>query len=148
MLRCYDIYTICNLSDFGQHIIGTFLSYILRLLQVLSRIHIATQLTCMYTCYVMLCYMDICIAPLADGIQRRSQRGRLVKRKVFKLLRDADDIPCIASHSEVQEEYHSKVQDPQLQMPGSGIEKYGIKVQEDHSDQQSAADERSEQIFV
>jgi len=54
----------------------------------------------------------------------------------------------VAPHSGVQEEYHSKVQDPQLQMPGSGIEKYGTKVQEDHSDQQSAADERSEQIAV
>ena len=53
-----------------------------------------------------------------------------------------------ASHSGVQEEYHSKVQDPQLQMAGSGIEKYGTNVQEDHSDQQSAADERSEQIAV
>jgi len=52
----------------------------------------------------------------------------------------------VAPHSEVQEESHSKVQDPQLQMPGYGIEKYGTKVQEDHSDQQSAADERSEQI--
>jgi len=50
----------------------------------------------------------------------------------------------VASHSGVQEEYQSKVQDPQLQMPGSGIEKYRTKVQEDHSDQQSAADERSE----
>ena len=54
----------------------------------------------------------------------------------------------VASHSGVQEEYHSKVQDLQLQMRGSGIEKYGTKVQEDHSDQQSAADERSEQIAV
>ena len=54
----------------------------------------------------------------------------------------------VASHSGVQEEYHSKVQDPQLQRPGSGIEKYGTKVQEDHSDQQSAVDERSEQIAV
>jgi len=54
----------------------------------------------------------------------------------------------VASHSGVQEEYHSKVQDLQLQMHGSGIEKYGTKVQEDHSDQQSAAVERSEQIAV
>jgi len=36
-----------------------------------------------------------------------------------------------ASHSGVQEEYHSKVQDTQLQMPGSGIEKYGTKVQDE-----------------
>src|SRR6218665_2186910 len=28
------------------------------------------------------------------AIQRRSQRDRLVKIKVFKLRRDADDIPC------------------------------------------------------
>ena len=53
-----------------------------------------------------------------------------------------------ASHFGGQEEYHSKVQDPQPQMPGSGMEKYGTKVQEDHSDQQSAADERSKQIAV
>ena len=52
----------------------------------------------------------------------------------------------VASHTGVQEEYYSKLQDPQLQRPGSGIEKY--KVQEDHSDQQSTADERSEQIAV
>ena len=43
---------------------------------------------------------------------------------------------------------HSGVQDPQLQMPGSGIEKYGTNVHEDHSDQQSAVDDRSEQIAV
>ena len=50
-----------------------------------------------------------------------------------------------ASHSGVKEEYHSKVQDPQPQRPGSGMGKYGTKV---HSDQQSAVDERSEQIAV
>ena len=42
----------------------------------------------------MLCYMAICKASLAEGYQRRSQRDRLVKVKVFKLRRDADDIPC------------------------------------------------------
>ena len=36
----------------------------------------------------------------------------------------------VASHSGVHEEYHSKVQDPQPQRPGSGIEKYGTKAQE------------------
>jgi len=41
----------------------------------------------------------------------------------------------VASHSGVQAKYHSNVQDPQLQMPGSGIEKYGTKVHEDHNDQ-------------
>jgi len=54
----------------------------------------------------------------------------------------------VASHSGVQDEYHSKVQDPQPQMPGSGIEKYGTNVQVYRSDQQSTADERSEQIAV
>jgi len=54
----------------------------------------------------------------------------------------------VALNSGVQEEYHSKVQDPQPQRPGSGIGNYGTKVQEDHSDQQSAANERSEQIAV
>ena len=53
-------------------------------------------------------------------------------------------ISPVASHSVVQEEYHSKGQDPQLQMPGFGKEKYGTKVQED----QSAADEGSEQIKI
>ena len=54
----------------------------------------------------------------------------------------------VASHSGVQEECHSKVQDPQQQRPGYGIEKYRTKVQEDHSDQQRTVDERSEQIAV
>jgi len=53
-------------------------------------------------------------------------------------------ISPVASHSGVQDECHSRVQDPLQQRPGSGIEKYGTKVQEGHSDQQSTADERSE----
>ena len=57
------------------------------------------------------------------AIQRRSQHDRQVKRKVFKLRRDTDDIP-VASHSRVQEECHSRVQDPPQQRPNSGIEKY------------------------
>jgi len=39
-------------------------------------------------------------------------------------------ISPVASHSGVQEECHSKVQDPLQQRPGFGIEKYGTKVQE------------------
>ena len=38
----------------------------------------------------MLCYMDILSQ---KAIQRCSQRDRQMKRKVFKLRRDADDIP-------------------------------------------------------
>ena len=57
-------------------------------------------------------------------------------------------ISPVASHSGVQEERRSIMQDPLQERPGSGIKKYGTQVQEDHSDQQSAADERSEQIAV
>jgi len=39
-----------------------------------------------------------------------------------------------ASHSGVQEECHSIVQDTLQPSPDSGIEKYGTKVQEDHSE--------------
>ena len=43
----------------------------------------------------MLCYMIMCIALLTEGyIQRRFQRDRQMKMKVFKLHRDAGDIPC------------------------------------------------------
>jgi len=38
-------------------------------------------------------------------------------------------ISPVTSHSEVQEESHSIVQDPPQQRPDSGIEKYGTKVQ-------------------
>ena len=56
----------------------------------------------------------------------------------------------VSSHSGVQEKCHSRVQDPLQQRPGSGIEKYGINVQKNDSDQQSVADERkrSKQIAV
>jgi len=52
-------------------------------------------------------------------------------------------ISSVASHSGVQEECHSKVQDPLQQRPGSGREEYWTKVQEDHCDLQCAADMRS-----
>src|SRR6218665_1783915 len=43
-----------------------------------------------------------------EAIQRRSQRDRLVKIKVFKLRRDADDIPCnITLRSAGGESFHS-----------------------------------------
>ena len=53
-----------------------------------------------------------------------------------------------ASHSGLQEECHSRVQNPPEQRPGFGIENHVTKAQEDHNDQQSAADERSEQKTV
>ena len=71
--------------------------------------------------------------------RRKEKNSNYVEKRV---------ISPVAAHSGVQEEYHSKVQDPLQQRPSSGIEKYGTKVQEDHSDQQSATDERSEQIAV
>src|SRR6218665_2209835 len=44
----------------------------------------------------MLCYVIwLFVKHLSqEAIQRRSQRDSLVKIKVFKLRRDADDIPC------------------------------------------------------
>src|SRR6218665_1816445 len=61
-------------------------------------------------CYVMLCYVIwLFVKRLSqEAIQRRSQRDRLVKRKVFKLRRDADDIPCSTTlRSAGGESFHS-----------------------------------------
>src|SRR6218665_1986715 len=61
-------------------------------------------------CYVMLCYVIwLFVKRLSkEAIQRRSQRDRLVKIKVFKLRRDADDIPCnITLRSAGGESFHS-----------------------------------------
>src|SRR6218665_1023530 len=54
------------------------------------------MLCCVMLCYVMLCYVIwLSVKRLSqEAIQRRSQRDRQVKRKVFKLRRDAGDIPC------------------------------------------------------
>src|SRR6218665_531791 len=96
-------------------------------------------------CYAMLCYVVICIAPLTEGyrIQRRSQPDRQAKRKVFILRRDAGDIPCSITLRSA-EGVSFKSASPLKQRPGFGIKKYRTKVQEDRSDQQSAADKRSE----
>src|SRR6218665_4143409 len=48
-------------------------------------------------------------------------------------------ISPIASHSGMQEEYRSEVQDSPQQTPDSGIEQYGTKPQEDHNNQQGTA---------
>src|SRR6218665_586046 len=67
----------------------------------------------MYVCaYVLyaLCYVIwLFVKRLSqEAIQRRSQRDRLVKIKVFKLRRDADDIPCnITLRSAGGESFHS-----------------------------------------
>src|SRR6218665_214825 len=61
-------------------------------------------------CYVMLCYVIwLFVKRLSqEAIQRRSQRDRLVKIKVFKLRRDAEDIPCnITLRSAGGESFHS-----------------------------------------
>jgi len=81
-----------------------------------------------YVCYVI--HVRLFVKRLSQkAIQRRSQHDRLSKIKVFKLRRDADDIPwTVASHSEVQEECHSRVNNPPQQRPDSGIEKYGTMV--------------------
>src|SRR6218665_3476846 len=59
---------------------------------------------------VMLCYVIwLYVKRLSqEAIQRRSQRDRLVKIKVVKLRRDADDIPCnITLRSAGGESFHS-----------------------------------------
>jgi len=82
-----------------------------------------------------------------EAIQRRCQRDRQVKRKFFKLRTYTGDIPCsITLRSAGGVSFQSA--DPLQQKLGYEIEEYGIKVQEDHSDQQSAADERNEQMAV
>jgi len=57
-------------------------------------------------CYVIWLFVK-CLSQ--EAIQRRrSQRDRLVKIKVFKLRRDADDIPCnITLRSAGGESFHS-----------------------------------------
>src|SRR6218665_1964719 len=54
------------------------------------------QLFSVNDCYcVMLCVIWLFVKRLSqEAIQRRSQRDRPVKIKVFKLQRDADDISC------------------------------------------------------
>src|SRR6218665_1259016 len=64
----------------------------------------------LHVCYVMLCYVTwLFVKRLSqEAIQRRSQRDRLGKIKVFKLRRDADDIPCnITLRSAGGESFHS-----------------------------------------
>src|SRR6218665_1839604 len=58
----------------------------------------------------MLCYVIwLFVKRLSqEAIQRRSQRDRLVKIKVFKLRRDANGIPCnITLRSAGGESFHS-----------------------------------------
>src|SRR6218665_273129 len=60
-----------------------------------------------YLCYVML-YGYFVNRLSQEAIQKRSQRDRLVKIKVFKLRRDAYDIPCnITLRSAGGESFHS-----------------------------------------
>ena len=66
--------------------------------------------------------MDVCIAPLAEGDSEELSAWQAGEKKSSNYAGTQMICP-VASHSGVQEEYHSKVQDPQLQMPGSGIEK-------------------------
>src|SRR6218665_1618343 len=66
-------------------------------------------------CYVIWLFVK---RPSQETIQRRSQRDRLVKIKVFKLYGETQMISPVTSHSEVQEESHSIVQDP----PGPSLQ--------------------------
>ena len=113
-------------------------------------------------CYVMLCYAKLCYAMSCHVMSRYVMLyyvmlyGYLYSASHRTLFRGAlsvtgrwkekssnyvgtQVIPPVSSHSIVQEACHSRVQGPQQQRPASGLEKYGNKVQEDHSDQQSGA---------
>src|SRR6218665_3619069 len=78
----------------------------------MSFFHFHDDFLCQYfamLCYVMLGPIWLFVKRLSqEDIQRRSQRDRLVKIKVFKLQRDADDIPCnITLRSAGGEAFHS-----------------------------------------
>src|SRR6218665_3049865 len=94
----------------------------------------------------VLCDIAICVAPLTGG-HSCSQCNRQAKETPSN-YEETQVISPIASHSVMQEESHSRVQDPLEQRPGSRTEQYGTKVQDHRSDQQVAPDERSEQIAV
>src|SRR6218665_1169846 len=94
-----------NVSKFSQ--CGCNVSTVLTPCSQCGR-HAAVILACVRN--VMLCYVIwLFVKRLSqEAIQRRSQRDRLVKIKVFKLRRDADDIPCnITLRSAGGESFHS-----------------------------------------
>ena len=76
------------------------------------------------------------------AMQRRSQRDRLVKRKVFKLRNDADDIPCsITIRSAGGVSF-------QRTGPTTANARFWEREVREVQEDQSAADERSEQIKI
>src|SRR6218665_1695586 len=81
---------------------------------------------------------------LYSASHRRIFRGALSVtgrwQEKFSNYEETQVISPISSYSGVQEESHSRVQDSPEQGSGSWIEQYGTKPQEDHNDQQGAAD--------
>ena len=84
--------------------------------------HISTCLTYML-CYIIWLFIK-CLSQKA--IQRHSQRDRLVKMKVFKLRRDADDIPCSITLRSAEGVSSDSFQNegPTTAKADSGIKKY------------------------
>ena len=86
-------------------------------------------------CFAVL-YVTLLCGYLYITSHRRLFRGALSMTGRWK-ERSSNNVETqvispVASHSGVQEERHSRVQDPLQERPGSGIEKYGTHVQEDH----------------
>ena len=78
-------------------------------------------------CYAMLCYMVICKAPLTGGYSEVLSAWQAGENKSSN-YGETQMISPVTSHSEVQEESHSRVQGPPQQRTDSGIEKYGTMV--------------------
>src|SRR6218665_2223921 len=76
------------------------------------------------------------------AIQRRSQRDRLVKIKVFKLRGDADDIPCSITLRSAGGESFQRAGPTKAKARFWDREVRDHGIRRGHNDQQSAADER------
>ena len=76
--------------------------------------------------------MVICKAPLTGGYSEALSACQAGENKSLQTTAsnygETQMISPVTSHSEVQEESNSIVQNPPQQRPDSGIEKYGTKV--------------------
>src|SRR6218665_1502283 len=122
------------------------ISYIMHCICVLF-VFVCVEL-CVCVCVCVLCYVMLYgylySASHSIGYSEALSASQAGEKKSSNYMYAETHVTSpVASHSGVQEECHSRVQGPLQQRSGSWTEKYRTKVQEDHSDQQSAADEPS-----